>query len=139
SSFVPEDKPRVVPRNIESVVKKNNYWVVRTTFHMYYALRALESATLVMPQRMYGHQFMFEHVSRLTIELTPNTFVVPHAFVEMLRPPKQLNLFTAIDVATPLDVVVWPETARYVIAATPDESSWVILPEPLYRLATRSP
>jgi hypothetical protein len=132
-TFVAADRPRVVPRNIESVAKKNNYNVVATTFHMYYALRALQGATVVMPERMKGHQFAYERVTRLDLAWIPDTPVVPLALVERLRETKLVNVTTAIDWATPLEVVVIPGTARYILASTGDEKNWIIIPEWMYR------
>jgi hypothetical protein len=131
-TFVPEDRPRVVPRNIALVASLNNYDPVRTTFHMYYGLRVLDGATLVIPQLMWGHEFYLEEVSRLRIELVPEAPALTNEYLDRLRYDGMVKKTLHIDASSWLDVVIVPGTRKYLLTRTVDGQFWVILPEQLY-------
>jgi hypothetical protein len=132
-SFVPEDRPRVVPRHIARVASINLHDPVRTTFHMYYELRDLDGATLVIPEIMWGHEFYLERVGRVNVELTPNAPPMSNQFLEQLRNGDMVKKTLHIDVSSWLDVVIVPGTKRYLLARTEDGQYWVIVPEELYQ------
>ena len=136
--FVPEDRPRVVPRNIARVAALNNYSPVSCTFNMYYELRALDGAQLVIPQIMWGHEFFLEEVSRLDVELVPEAPALSNAFLDRLRNDGAITKTLHIDVSSWLDVAIVPGTKRYLLTRTVDGQFWVILPDELYQQDRRS-
>jgi hypothetical protein len=132
-TFVPEDRPRLVPRDIALVATLNNYDPVRTTFHMYYGLRALDGATLVIPQAMWGHEFYLEEVSRLRVELVPEAPPLANEYLDRLRYDGMVKKTLHIDASSWLDVVIIRGTRKYLLTRTVDGQFWVIVPEELYQ------
>jgi hypothetical protein len=137
--FVPEDRPRLVPRNIALVAALNNYDPVRTTFHMYYGLRELRGATLVIPEAMRGHRFLLEEVSRLRVEVVAgDPPALANDVLDRLRYDHQVTRTLHLDGSSWLDVVIRRDARRYLLTRTADGQFFVILPDELYQASRRA-
>ena len=138
-SFEKEDRPRIVPRNIARVASLNTHDPVKYTFNMYYELRDLDGATLVIPERMWGHEFYLERVARVNVEIVPNAPVISNELLERLRFDGAVTKTLHIDVSSWLDVVIVPGTKKYLLTQTADSQFWVIVPEELYQKDSSRP
>jgi hypothetical protein len=132
-TFVLEDRPRLVPRNIALVTALNNYNPVKYMFNMYYELRHLDGATLVIPQLLGAHQFFLEEVSRLHVEIVPDVPLLSNDFLDRLRYDHRVKKTLHLDPTTWIDVVIVPRTRKYVLTRTVDGRFFVILPEQAYQ------